>query len=223
MNTQLTRCHAENKKSLKPVDLYITSLDKRLGERMENAMQGMHHRWKGVQISTQPYQDVLSDVPSEHLVYLTADSPNVINSLEKEKVYIIGGIVDKNRHKVSPLKSMLTSQSLCFDKAVKQGIQHGRLPIGDYIKMAARHVLTVNQVLEIMLQWLETKDWETAFRAIIPARKLPEGKQEKAVLTDGMENGKEVIESEDDESENETVTSSDEDGNDGRVGHQTLG
>ena len=102
MNTQLTRCHAENKKSLKPVDLYITSLDKRLGERMENAMQGMHHRWKGVQISTQPYQDVLSDVPSEHLVYLTADSPNVINSLEKEKVYIIGGIVDKNRHKVSP-------------------------------------------------------------------------------------------------------------------------
>ena len=101
MNTQLTRCHAENKKSLKPVDLYITSLDKRLGERMETAMQGMHHRWKGVQISTQPYQDVLPNVTSENLVYLTADSPNVINSLEKEKVYIIGGIVDKNRHKVS--------------------------------------------------------------------------------------------------------------------------
>jgi len=182
----------------------------------------MHHRWKGVQISTQPYQDVLSDVPSEHLVYLTADSPNVINSLEKEKVYIIGGIVDKNRHKVSPLTSVLTSQSLCFDKAVKQGIQHGRLPIGDYIKMAARHVLTVNQVLEIMLQWLETKDWETAFRAIIPARKLPEGKQDKAVLPDGMENGKEINQSERNESESEQVESLDEDGNDSQGVHETL-
>lgn len=100
MNTQLTRCHAENKKSLKPVDLYITSLEKRLGERMETAMQGMHYRWKGVQISTQPYQDILQDVSSDNFVYLTADSPNVINSLDKEKVYIIGGIVDKNRHKV---------------------------------------------------------------------------------------------------------------------------
>ena len=100
MNTQLTRCHAENKKSLRPVDLYITSLDKRLGKRMETAMQGMHHRWKGVHISIQPYRDVLNDVSTENFVYLTADSPNTISSLEKEKVYIIGGIVDKNRHKV---------------------------------------------------------------------------------------------------------------------------
>jgi tRNA (guanine9-N1)-methyltransferase len=89
--------------------------------------------------------------------------------------------------------------------------------------MAARHVLTVNQVLEIMLQWLETKDLETVFKAIIPGRKLPEGKQDKEVLANGMENGKEVVESEDDESENETVTSYDEDGNHSRVGDQNLG
>ena len=87
--------------------------------------------------------------------------------------------------------------------------------------MAARHVLTVNQVLEIMLRWLETKDWETAFRAIIPSRKLPEGQQEKAVAGDGMENT-EVIESEDDDSETEAVESPNEDANDNQVGHQTV-
>jgi tRNA (guanine9-N1)-methyltransferase len=100
MSSQLTRCHADNRRSLKPVEIFLTSLDKRLGERMETAMKGAHHRWSGVCVSTDPYEVVLSGGPLEHFVYLTADSPNVIQSLEKEKVYIIGGLVDRNRHKV---------------------------------------------------------------------------------------------------------------------------
>jgi len=38
--------------------------------------------------------------------------------------------------------------------------------------MASRHVLTVNQVFEIMLQWLKVQDWEKAFMHVIPKRKL---------------------------------------------------
>jgi tRNA (guanine9-N1)-methyltransferase len=101
MSSQLTRCHADNRRSTKTVDIYITSLTGRLGDRMENELKGVHHRWKGVQISTDPYERVLNDVATENLVYLTADSDNVIDTLEKDKVYILGGLVDKNRHKVS--------------------------------------------------------------------------------------------------------------------------
>lgn len=43
--------------------------------------------------------------------------------------------------------------------------------------MASRHVLTVNQVLEIMLRWLENQDWEKAFMHVIPKRKLPEAQE----------------------------------------------
>lgn len=43
---------------------------------------------------------------AEELVYLTADSPNTITQLEKGKVYILGGLVDRNAHK-----------GLCFRKA----------------------------------------------------------------------------------------------------------
>ena len=70
-------------------------------------------------------------------------------------------------------------KGVCYYKAKKQGIQHGRLPIGDYIKMASRHVLTINQVLEIMLRWLESHDWEKAFMDVIPKRKFPEAQPDK--------------------------------------------
>ena len=34
------------------------------------------------------------------LVYLSADSPNELTTLSEDEIYIIGGIVDRNRHKV---------------------------------------------------------------------------------------------------------------------------
>lgn len=71
---------------------------------------------------------------------------------------------------------------LCYNKAVGQGIQTAKLPIGDYVKMASRFVLTTNQVVEIMIRWLECKDWEKAFMEVIPQRKMaaPKGAEGEA-------------------------------------------
>lgn len=42
--------------------------------------------------------------PKTHrLVYLSADSQNELDSLSEDEIYIIGGIVDRNRYKVSML------------------------------------------------------------------------------------------------------------------------
>jgi tRNA (guanine9-N1)-methyltransferase len=85
-------------------------------------------------------------------------------------------------------------KNICYDKAVKEGIQHGRLPIGDYIKLSTRHVLTVNQVLEIMLRWLEARNWEKALLDVIPKRKFPELQDQKREGNDNQSESTEALE-----------------------------
>lgn len=68
------------------------------------------------------------------------------------------------------------TQNLCLNKATTSGIRAARLPIGRYLTdLPTRKVLTVNQVFEILLKWVETKDWEQAFYAVIPKRKFQQG------------------------------------------------
>ena len=160
MAAQLMRSYSANKASPRQFEIHVTSLSGRLLARYRDVLKNQHLRWKGMAFSHEPYAAVTPQEKAS-LVYLTADSEHTIHELEPGKKYIIGGIVDRNRHK-----------NLCFEKAKRQGIAHGRLPIGDYIKMASRQVLTTNQVVEIMLEWLNQRDWEKAFMKVIPQRKL---------------------------------------------------
>ena len=80
----------------------------------------------------QPYEALYADRKSD-LVYLTADSPNVLETLEDDNIYIIGALVDKNRYK-----------GLCQKKADEQGIRTAQLPIREHMRLTTRRVLTVN-------------------------------------------------------------------------------
>ena len=109
------------------------------------------------------------------LVYLTSDSDNILESLDINTAYIIGGIVDRNKFK-----------GITYEKARQQGIQTAKLPIKEYFQMAATHILTINHVFEIVLQWNIFKDWKVILGQIIPARK-----ELKLLLTDRSNNGHE--------------------------------
>jgi tRNA (guanine9-N1)-methyltransferase len=94
------------------------------------------------------------------VVYLSAESDNVLDRLKPNSTYIIGGLVDKNRHK-----------GLCYKRATSRGIKTAKLPIGEFLQMKSRQVLVTNHVLEIMLKWLEFGDWGKAFMEVLPKRK----------------------------------------------------
>ncbi|KAL3135605.1 hypothetical protein ABBQ38_006086 [Trebouxia sp. C0009 RCD-2024] len=154
---QLQYCYSSNTRSAVPCHLYFTSMQGGIAKQAEKQLSGMEN-WH-VTRQQMPYIDFFQERKID-LVYLTADSPNELSELDGSKLYIIGGIVDRNRHK-----------NICFNKAVSQDIQTARLPIEAYIKLASSKVLTVNHVVEILLAWLECQDWKEAFFRVIPTRK----------------------------------------------------
>lgn len=74
----------------------------------------------------------------------------------------------------------LLKQNATLDKAGALGIKSARLPISKYIKLKTSHVLTVNQMVEIFVSYLEARHdgksvdecWTHAFKCVIPQRKV---------------------------------------------------
>ncbi|KAJ3907022.1 guanine-1-methyltransferase-domain-containing protein [Lentinula edodes] len=183
--SQLAYTYSANRNASYPFTLLCTSLNGRTRDRLEAINDGAYKRWTHTEWWENSYDCLWSspgassstreasltqadlDVQKQNIVYLTADSGEEIEELKPGETYIIGALVDRNRYK-----------NLTFDKANKESIRHARLPIGKYISsLPTRKVLTVNQVFEIMLKWVETRDWEEAFNCIIPKRKFLDGKK----------------------------------------------
>ncbi|KAF1928966.1 uncharacterized protein M421DRAFT_420195 [Didymella exigua CBS 183.55] len=124
-------------------------------------------------------EDKPSDEEGE-IIYLSSESENTLTTLNPNSTYIIGGLVDKNRHK-----------GVCHKRAVERGIKTAKLPIGEFLEMKSRQVLVTNHVLEIMLKWLEFGDWGKAFMAVLPERKgaklRAETSQEGTPVTESTE------------------------------------
>jgi tRNA (guanine9-N1)-methyltransferase len=126
MAKQLTFCYSANTRAQVPVRLYLTGLGGRMGETARKACSGINN-W-AVIFSEESYLETLADRKKD-LVYLTADSENELEDFKEDEIYIIGGIVDRNRYK-----------NLTLNKANEQGIRHARLPIQNHLKMTGTHV-----------------------------------------------------------------------------------
>ncbi|CAA0818017.1 Unknown protein [Striga hermonthica] len=153
---QIMYCYAVNGRCAVPAHIWLTGCQ---GE-MQNQLLRIpgYDKWL-IEKEEQSYVEAFKD-QKENLVYLTADAENALDELDPKAIYIIGGLVDRNRWKGITMK-----------KAIEQGIRTAKLPIGAYLKMSSSQVLTVNQVVEILLKFLETRDWKNSFFQVIPLRK----------------------------------------------------
>ncbi|KAG1806511.1 guanine-1-methyltransferase-domain-containing protein [Suillus plorans] len=198
LTSQLAYTYSANRRSSTPfTSLLFTSLNGRTKARLDAINDAGYKRWTNTKWWEEGYDRIWTsksdscggdedmDAHRASVVYLTADSEEELIELKEGEIYVIGGICDHNRYK-----------NLCLDKAKTSSIRHARLPIGRYIaSLTTRKVLTVNQVFEILLKWVETRDWEQAFWSIIPQRKF----QNKLTNPNAPPEGEHVGEGEDQE------------------------
>ncbi|XP_029453141.1 tRNA methyltransferase 10 homolog A isoform X2 [Rhinatrema bivittatum] len=197
LNKQIQRCYAENRRSLHPVQFYLTSHGGQLKKNMDENDKGWVN-WKDIFVHSEHYSELIK---SEDLVYLTSDSPHVLEELDESKAYVIGGLVDHNHHK-----------GLTYQRAEELGISHAQLPLGNFVKMNSRKVLAVNHVFEIILAYLDKRDWKEAFFCILPQRKGAVPVDGTSETTEGKLSDKEEVEEDEkdldsDSSANETIMS----------------
>ena len=196
LSNQIKSCYAAMRRCHYELPITVASFNKRLKQRFETGL-GEYTLWTGNLKFTDKSLTEVAD--KEQLVYLTADTDEEITKLEPNHTYVIGGIVDKNRHK-----------SLCYNKAKELGIKVARLPIGKYIEVNGRHVLVTSHVYELLCKWYESDgNWEDAFNKVLPPRKLkPKGESKSATPLDDITENKstETEEPEEKESTEEKET-----------------
>ncbi|NXQ19000.1 TM10C methyltransferase, partial [Peucedramus taeniatus] len=110
-----------------------------------------------ITVTDQCYTEIF---PKDKLIYLTADSPNVMKIFDHDKIYIVGSMVDR---------SVKTGVSLA--RAKRLGLETAALPLEKYLlwSTGAKN-LTLDQMMHILLTLKDTADWKKALE-FVPKRK----------------------------------------------------
>ena len=180
MVRQIVDLYSINKESSNPFRVILYGVGKQIKEGLEKSN---YENWIGIEVYFKEdfptfdkfieqilYKDdkrPMDDI-KKNIFYLTADSENNIESIDNNATYIIGGIVDRNKYK-----------GLTFNKAKELGINHGKFPIGDYLKLQSSQVLTTNHTFHILNEFSIKHDWKDAFVSIIPKRKQEESEEDE--------------------------------------------
>lgn len=154
--SQLLRVYTNNRRAKRPIPLHFTGLNEE-GKLYEKLQRNDGWRNWDVFPNKKSFMDLFD---KEKIIYLTSESENVLDELEKGAVFIIGGLVDHNHHK-----------NLTLDLAQKSNIRTARLPLSEHLIMKTRTVLTINQVFDIILAISEGESWKNALIQALPQRK----------------------------------------------------
>ncbi|XP_075884374.1 tRNA methyltransferase 10 homolog B isoform X1 [Nelusetta ayraudi] len=160
---QLRRLYGSNKKATQPFHLFLTNLEE--NSRLYNECLRMNEGFLNYMLDITE-ESCLDLFPSEALVYLTPDADEALETLDFDKVYILGGLVDESIQK-----------KLSLRRARELSVQTARLPINEYMvrKINSKNfhskILAINQVFDILMTFCNTGSWTESLQAWFPQAK----------------------------------------------------
>lgn len=151
---QLTYCLGLNRCHRSPFVLHYCNMNYQswLWTRLQSAMPTLAANRLPVQIHEQDYMDLF---PQEKLVVLTPDAPTVLREYNYDDYYVISALVDRGDRK-----------PLTLAKAKQHGIRTARLPLESYRTCRVDKTLTLDQMMQVMLEVKHSGDWHRAFRYV---------------------------------------------------------
>ncbi|UKJ89388.1 tRNA (guanine(9)-N(1))-methyltransferase [Theileria orientalis] len=154
---QIMQSYGANKRAPKPFNLVICGIKE--NSFLDDALRRISgtQNWSCL-LTHQPLDTLFN---SDDLTYLSADSSDILSDLVPSGIYVIGGIVDRNR-----------LDGITYNKARIIGAKCQRLPIREHLKLSGSHILSVNTCVNILLDFYVSRDWESSLRSCIPSRKL---------------------------------------------------
>jgi tRNA (guanine9-N1)-methyltransferase len=157
---QIKLAYSSNVKCDKPFHLHLTGLmkDGKLYEALHQQFQGFDRVIPDITELT--HQDHFQGKP---LVYLTPDSPNILHDLKVDTVYVIGGLIDES-----------VQWCYTYERALECKISTAKFPIDEHLiksNPSANAVLTINQVMDILLDINNGKRWTETLLNHVPKRK----------------------------------------------------
>jgi len=162
LTMQIGRSYGINKKMGQPFELYLSRLsrDGVILRECQRQLMGFDS-FPIIQSDKHPCE--LFD--HNKLIYLTPDAKNELLTLEQDKVYIIGGLVDEH-----------ISKRVSLNHARSKEIATAKLPISGFMishspSQIPNETLTINQVVEVLTLICHGHQWPQALAECIPKRK----------------------------------------------------
>ncbi|KAF6122325.1 tRNA methyltransferase 10C, mitochondrial RNase P subunit [Phyllostomus discolor] len=156
--SQLLESEGRNRRDVDPFHIHFCNL-KTDGPFYRELIKRYGEKWNKL-LLTATEKSYIDLFPKDSIVYLTADSPNVMTTFKHDKIYIVGAFVDKN-----------IQSGISLAKAKRLNLATECFPLDKYLQWdTGTKNLTLDQVIRILLCLKNNGSWEEALK-FVPRRK----------------------------------------------------
>ena len=104
---------------------------------------------------------------NKKFIYLSPESEYDLEEVNDNYIFVIGGLIDK-----TIIKNKSLERAINIENKKIIDIETRRLPLKKYIGNIFKTALNINTVVEILSNYLDSKDWKNSILKVLPLRNL---------------------------------------------------